>query len=411
MITAPKIPNLAPDTKPYKVFDGNGLYILVTPKGGKLWRYKYRFGGRLKSLALGVYPEVSLAKAREKRNAARLQLDNGIDPGEIKKAQKALTLEAKTADAQAVETFELIAREWHAKFKSSWTPGHAATIVRRLEQNVFPWMGNVPIKEIKAPELLSVLRRIESRGLNETTRRIKIITGQIFRYGVATGRCEQDPSASLKGALAPAIPKHLSSITDPKLLGPLLRAIDGYQGSFVVKCALQLQALFFCRPGELRHAEWKEIDFDNALWSLPASKMKMRQAHIVPLSRQAVDILKSLQPLTGQGRFVFPSHRSAARPMSENAVNAALRRMGIEKTEMCGHGFRATARTILDEVLQQRPEIIEHQLAHKVKDPNGRAYNRTAHLEDRKAMMELWATYLDGLKQGAQVLPFRQKTA
>ncbi len=411
MITAAKIAKIPSKDKPYKVADEHGLYLYITPSGGKLWRYGYRYGGKKKTLAIGVYPGISLADARDKRDAARIQLNNGFDPCEIKKAQKAL-LTARATAGQTAETFEAIAREWHEKWSHGKAKSTAETTMRRLEQKIFPWMGARPIAEIETPELLAVLRRIESQGILESTRRIKIICGQIFRYAVATGRAKQDPSSSIKkDVLKTPETRHMASITDPKQVGPLLRAIDGYKGSFVVKCALQLQALFFCRPGELRHAEWKEFDIDAGAWSIPAEKMKMKQPHIVPLSSQAVEILKSLQPLTGRGRWVFPSHRSAIRPMSENAVNAALRRMGIEKEEMCGHGFRAMARTILDEVLQQRYEFIEHQLAHAVRDANGRAYNRTAHLEDRKAMMQLWADYLDGLKAGAKVLPFRQKTA
>lgn len=273
---------------------------------------------------------------------------------------------------------------------------------------MFPWLGARPIGDIKAPELLAALRRVESRGALETAHRIRTIAGQVFRYAVATGRAERDPSADLRGALPPTSKKHHAAITDPQEVACLLRAIDGYQGGFVVKCALRLASLFFVRPGELRHAEWAEINFDAEQWNIPAERMKMKQSHIVPLSRQALDILRELQPLTGASRYVFPSGRSFARPMSNNAVNAALRRMGFEKDEMTGHGFRAIARTILDEVLQVRPDFIEHQLAHAVKDPNGRAYNRTAHLAERRKMMQLWSDYIDGLKAGARVLPFKR---
>ncbi len=247
-----------------------------------------------------------------------------------------------------------------------------------------------------------MLRRIESRGALETAHRVRTICGQVFRYAVATGRTERDPAADLKGALPPYKKSHGAALTDPKDVAPLLMAIDGYQGSFVVKCALQLAGMFFVRPGELRNAEWSEFDLDAGIWSIPAEKMKMKQPHIVPLSRQALEILKSLQMLTGRSRYVFPSNRSSQRPMSNNAILAALRRMGYEKDEMSGHGFRATARTILDEVLHVRPDFIEHQLAHAVRDPNGRAYNRTAHLEERKKMMQLWSDYLDGIKAGGQ---------
>ncbi|MBN2516779.1 MAG: site-specific integrase [Deltaproteobacteria bacterium] len=292
-------------------------------------------------------------------------------------------------------------------FLMSRSPSHSSKILSALRRDVFPWIGTQPIKELKAPELLAVLRRIETRGALDTAHRVRGIMGRIFRYAIATGRAERDPAADLRGALPQPNEKHHAAITDPKEVGPLLRAIDGYTGHFVVKCALRLAPMIFVRPGELRHAEWSEIDLDEAVWNIPGHKMKLKEPHLVPLSRQAVEILKELQPLTGSGRYVFPSARSSARLMSENAVLAALRRMGYSKDEMTGHGFRAMARTILDEVLQVRPDFIEHQLAHAVRDPNGRAYNRTAHLAERKKMMQLWADYLDGIKAGAKVLPFR----
>jgi len=278
----------------------------------------------------------------------------------------------------------------------------------RLERDLFPWIGKRPINQIKAPELLSVLRRVESRGALESAHRIRTIAGQVFRYAVATGRAERDPAADLKGALPQPQEKHHAAIIDPKEVGPFLRALDGYQGHFVVKCALKLAPIFFVRPGELRHAEWSEIDLDEAVWNIPAHKMKLKQAHLVPLCRQAVEILTSLKELTGASRYVFPSGRTFARPMSNNAVNAALRRMGYDKETMTGHGFRAMARTILDEILHVRPDYIEHQLAHAVRDPNGRAYNRTAHLEERRKMMQSWADYLDALRVGADIIPFKK---
>jgi integrase len=402
LLTAVEVKVAKQKEKPYKLTDGQGLYLQVTPSGGKLWRFKYRFDDKEKLLSFGSYPEISLAEAREKRDAARKQVANGNDPGQLRKAEKA-------ARAQIADTFEIVAREWHVKFAPRWTPVHANTIMRRLERDAFPWLGTRPIGEIKAPELLAVLRRVESRGALETAHRIKTICSQVFRYAVATGRAERDPAADLKGALPPATKTHLAALTDPKDVAALLRAIDGYQGSFVVKCALQLASMFFVRPGELRHAEWSEFDLDAGTWSIPAEKMKMKQPHIVPLSSQAVGVLTSLKPLTGRYRYVFPSNRSSLRPLSNNAILAALRRMGYSKEEMTGHGFRAMARTILDEVLKVRPEFIEHQLAHAVRDPNGRAYNRTAHLEERKKMMQLWSDYLDGLKAGAKILPFAKK--
>ena len=397
--------------KPYKLTDGGGLFLLVTPTGGKLWKLKYRFSDIEKKLSFGTYPAISLADARQRREDARKLLANGVDPTAIKKAQKA------AGEDIAANSFEVVAREWHETFKESWSPSHAHVTITRLERDVFPWMGKSPISEIEPPEILTVLRRIEARGAGETARRIKTVCGQVFRYAVATGRTKRDQTADLKGALKPVISKHMAALTDPKDVAPLLRAIDDYKGSFVVRCALQLAALSFVRPGELRAAEWTEINLDTAEWNIPIKRMKLPlkikqerkgQFHLVPLSNQATAILRDLQPLTGHSRYVFPGHRSPLRAMSDNAILSALRRMGFAKDEMTGHGFRAMARTILDEVLQVRPDFIEHQLAHAVKDPNGRAYNRTAHLAERKKMMQLWADYLDGLKQGAKVIPLRK---
>ncbi len=397
-----KVRNAKPKEKFYKLTDSDGLYLHVTEKGGKLWRFRYRFGGKEKLLALGSYPEISLLDARQRRDEARRQLANGIDPGAVRKAQKQSSI-------QETETFEVIAREWHERFKSTWSEGHATTIMDRMERDLFPWIGKRPIAEIKAPELLAAMRRVESRGALETAHRIRTIGGQVFRYAVATGRAERDPSGDLKGALPQPQERHRAAITEPTEVGKLLRAIDDYSGSFVVKCALKIAPLVFVRPGELRHMEWAELDFENAQWNIPAGKMKMKIPHLVPLSEQSIKILKELQGLTGASRYVFPSGRSFDRALSDNAILAALRRMGYEKDEMSGHGFRAMARTILDEVLQIRPEFIEHQLAHAVRDPNGRAYNRTAHLNERRKMMQTWADYLDGLKAGAKVLPFKMK--
>jgi len=402
-LTDVKVRNAKPKNKQYKLFDFDGLFLLVSHAGGKWWRFKYRFGGKEKLMSLGTYPEVSLSQARERRDAARKQVADGIDPSQARKALKA----AKTQDEN---TFEVVAREWHTKFNPSWTPGHSVTIKRRLEYNVFPFIGERPIIDIKAPELLMLLRRIESRGALETAHRIRAILSQIFRYAIAIGKSERDPAADLRGVLPPAKPKHLASMTDPKKVAGLLRAIDGYNGSFVTKCALRLAPLLFVRPSELRKAEWAEIDLDAAEWNLPAEKIKTRQPHLVPLARQTVEILRELHLLTGADRYVFPSARTSRRPMSNNAVLAALRRMGFEKDEMTGHGFRAMARTMLDEVLQVRPDFIEHQLAHAVRDPHGRAYNRTTFLPERRKMMQDWADYLDGLKAGAQVIPLNRRS-
>jgi integrase len=402
-LTDVEVKKAKPKEKDYKLTDGKGLYLLLTVSGGKLWRYDYRIEGKRKTLALGSYPAISLSKARDQHAKGCELVAIGIDPGKARKADNA----AKVAETK--NTFEAIAREWHTKNYSSWVPAHGDQILRRLEKDIFPMIGAHPIADLKAADILKALQPIEARKAIETAHRVKLSISQVFRYAVVTSRAERDPSADLKGALTSVKSEHYAALTEPKQVAGLLRAIDGYDGSFVVKCALRLAPLVFVRPGELRGAEWAEIDFETALWSLPAEKMKMRQAHIVPLSKQALEVLRELHPLTGNGRFLFPGGRSTARPLSNNAINAALRRMGYGTNEMTGHGFRAMARTILDEVLQIRPDFIEHQLAHTVKDPNGRAYNRTAHLEERKKMMNTWSNYLDGLKAGAKVIPFRKQ--
>ncbi len=393
-----------PTEKTQKLFDGGGLFLEITPAGGKRWRQKYRFAGKEKLLAHGTYPDVSLAEARERRDKARKLLANGIDPGEHRKAAKA------AGEQRTANSFEIVAREWFAKFSTNWAQSHAGKILGRLENDLFPWLGSRPIAEIKAPELLRCLRRIESRGALETAHRVLQNAGQVFRYAIATGRADRDPSADLRGALAPWKPQHYPAPTEPKAVGELLRAIDGYSGGNVVKAMLQLAPLVFVRPGELRQAEWAEIDLDAKEWNIPAYKMKMREPHLVPLSRQVVAILKELQPLTGNRAYVFPGGHHPRKPMSENALNAALRRMGYDKTTMTAHGFRAIARTLLDEELKFRPDYIEHQLAHAVKDPNGRAYNRTSHLAERRKMMQAWADYLDRRRADTgKVLEFARK--
>ncbi len=403
-LTDAQIRSARPKEKAYKLFDAGGLYLELSPSGGKWWRFKYRYEGREKRLSLGTYPDVPLAGrkdrarggfiegAREKRDAARQVLANGVDPSMQRKAIKAAKGEL------AANSFEAVAREWMDKFAAQLAPKSAERKRRLLEREVFPWIGAKPIASVTAPDVLSVLRRIEGRGAGETTKRARVYCGQIFRYAIATGRAERDHTQDLKDALAPRVVTHRAAITDPKKIGGLLRAIDAYEGYFVTKSALRLAPLTFVRPGELRQAEWVEIDFEKAAWTIPAERMKMRQSHLVPLSWQALEVLKELHPLTGRGKYLFPSPRSSQRPMSDNAVLSALRRMGFGKEEMSGHGFRAMARTILDEVLQVRPDYIEHQLAHAVRDPNGRAYNRTAHLDGRRKMMQNWADYLDKLR-------------
>ena len=411
------IRNTKPTDKTLRLTDGDGLYLLIKPNGAKWWRLDYSIGGKRKTLSVGVYPDTGLKEARSKADEARRLVATGTDPSDIRKANKAEQIKAQEADRRiaeglpAIDSFEEIGREWFTKFSIEWAPSHADKIIRRLERDIFPWIGRLPIASITAPELLSVLRRIESRGAIETAHRAHQNCGQIFRYAIATGRAERDPSPDLRGALPSVKQSHHAAITDPKAIGELLRAIDSYQGYFVTKCALRISPLVFVRPGELRKAEWTEINLDQAEWNIPAERMKMREPHLVPLSTQAVEILRELHALTGDSRYVFPGARTNGRPMSDNAILAALRRMGFAKDEMSGHGFRAMARTILDEVLQVRPDYIEHQLAHAVRDPNGRAYNRTAHLAERRKMMQLWADYLDTLKTGAEIIPITGKVA
>jgi integrase len=393
MLTDLKLKRAARRDKPYKISDQNGLFVLVSPNGSKLWRLAFRFDGKQQLLALGAYPEVSLREARDKRDDARRLLASGINPAFHRKLEKIQRV------TRAANSFESVALEWFAKFSPQWAHGHSSKIKRRLERDVFPWIGARPIAEITAPELLAVLRRIESRGAIETAHRAHQNCGQVFRYAVATDRAHRDPSADLRGAIPPAQSKHHPSIIDPKGIGELLRAIRGYRGSFVTACALRLAPLVFVRPTELRHAEWSEFDLDRAEWRIPAEKMKMRGPHIVPLSVQAVDILRELHPLTGNGNYVFPGERSRKRPMSENTVNAALRRLGYGKDEMTGHGFRSMASTLLNEHGWHR-DAIERQLAHAERDDIRAAYNYAEHLKERRRMMQAWADYLDKLEAG-----------
>lgn len=403
-LTDTAIRKAKPSDKAQRLFDAGGLYLEVAPAGGKWWRLKYRVGGKEKRLSLGTYPDTSLADARAKRDEARKQLAAGIDPAEHRKATKA------AGEERAANSFEVVAREWLAK--RDWVTAYAVKVTAWLENDVFPWIGKRPVAELTAPEFLKVARRIEDRGAIESAHRIMQNCGQVMRYAIATGRTHRNPVADLKGALPPAPERHHAAITDTRAIGGLLRALDGYTGGFVTRCALRLAPLVFVRPGELRHAEWAEIDLDAAEWNIPGEKMKMGVSHLVPLSKQAVAILRELHPLTGGGRYVFPGGRSPKRPMSDNAINAALRRMGFDKDTMTGHGFRAMARTTLDETLHFRPDYIEHQLAHAVRDPNGRAYNRTAHLAERRKMMQAWADYLDNLKADTgTVLTFEPKAS
>jgi integrase len=376
------------------------MYLLVKPEGGKLWRLDYRRPGTKKrnTLSLGAFPDVSLRKARERRDEARRLLADRIDPGDKRKSEQ----------AAGAKTFEAIGREWFAKHSPHWAPGHSSKIIRRLELDVFPWIGGKPIASITAPEVLAILRRVESRGAVETAYRAKTNIGQVMRYAIATGRANLDPTPSLRGALAPSPERHHATITDPDRIGELLRAIDAYAGDYTTRAALLLAPLVFVRPGELRHAEWTEMDLDAGEWRIPADKMKMRAPHIVPLASQAVAILRDLQPLTGSGRYVFPGARSRTRVMSENTVNAALRRMGFEKGTMTGHGFRSMASTLLNEQGWHR-DAIERQLAHAERDAVRAAYNYAEHLPERRKMMQAWADYLDGLRAApSKIVLFRK---
>ncbi len=412
-LTDLQVQRAKPTDKEYKLSDGGGLYLLVTPTGGKLWRFKYRFGGKEKLLTFKTYPEIPLTKARHCRDDARKLLANGIDPGTQvgTKAEKlkadAAKLELEQQTEIAAITFEKVAREWHASRISDWSETHADRLMRQLVRDVFPEIGNKHITEVKFTDIVALLRKVSIRTL-ETAHRLKIAFHGTFRYAMMHGYITQNPATDFREVLPTVKPKHMAAPTDPKKVAELMRAIDSFSGSFIVKCAMQLAPLLFCRPGELRHAEWSEIDFDRALWSIPAEKMKLKKPHLVPLSTQALSIFKALQPLTGAGKYCFPCHRSPLRSMSENSVNAGLRRLGFEKDEVTGHGFRAMARTMLHEILRFEPDVIEAQLAHAVPDRLGNAYNRTKFIEKRTTMMQTWADYLDGLKAGARVIPLKK---
>jgi len=391
-LTVKVIDKAKPQDKPYKLTDGRGLYLQVMPNGSKYWRLAYRYLNKQKTLALGVYPNLSLSEARKAREDAKSQLANDIDPSAHKKAKRAAKLEA------ASNSFELVARLWFEKHMFDKSDSHKKRTLRTLEKDIFPHLGRRPIGEIERNDLLSVLEKIQGRGAIETARRANQTCGQIFRYAMVKKLAKHDISSKLHEMLKKPVETHYPAITSPPKVAELLRAIDSFNGTPVVTAALKLSPLLFCRPGELRHMEWDEINWTEKRWEIPGKKMKSRSDHIVPLSKQAQIILEEIHLTTGLGKYAFPSARGASRPLSENGVRTALRTMGYDNQSMTPHGFRAMARTILDEVLNTRVEVIEAQMAHTVKDANGRAYNRTTFLQQRTEMMQTWADYLDGLK-------------
>ena len=395
MLTDKALKALKPRERPYKRADEKGLLVIVRPDGAVWWRLKYRYGNKEKSLSLGTYPDVSLKRAREKRDEARQLLDRGVDP----------SVERRAAKSAHVDSFEILAREWLAlqRRKLAATTHEKATWM--LETFVFPSIGSRPIGEIEPPDLLRLLRRIEARGRRETAHRTRQRVSQVFRFAVASGRCDRDPATDLKGALEPITRNSFAAITDPMKVGELLRAIDGYQGQPAVIAALKLAPLVFVRPGELRAAEWSEININTAEWRVPAERTKMRKEHTVPLATQSVALLEELKPVTGGGRLVFPSLRSKDRPLSENTLNAALRNLGYDGSTHVAHGFRVTASTLLHE-LGYAPEVIETQLAH-VRPGVAGVYNRSHLLPQRRKMMQAWADHLDMLHAGAKVTAIR----
>lgn len=392
-----------PAEKPYRLTDGQGLHLEVSPAGSKLWRFRFRYGGKENLLSLGKYPDVSLKEARARRDECRKMLAHGIDPASTRRAEKVRAL------TQSEDAFEAVAREWFKRHLASKAPGHRDKIIRRLERDVFPYLGSRPVAEIAAPEILAVVRRIEARGTLETAHRALQNIGQVVRYAIATGRATADPTPALRGALPPVKPRHMAApADDPAKVGEILRACDAFKGGPVVAAALRLLPLIFVRPGELRIMRWADVDLDAAEWRYKTSKTNTE--HLVPLSRQALEILHGLHPLTSHlpGGWVFPGGRTPLRPLSDAAINAAYRRLGIDtREELTGHGWRAVARTILHERLGYQAEVIEHQLAHAVPDALGRAYNRTRFLKERRAMMQDWADYLDKLKAGAVGLSYK----
>jgi integrase len=402
-LTDTTIRNAKPADKPYKLYDGGGLYIEITPSGGKLWRLKYRYAGKEKLQALGKYPAVSLSEARSRREEGKTLLADNVDPGEVKRIEK------QRREVQAADTFEAVARDWFDRHLSKKAESTKAKVISRMERFALPYIGNRPISEITAPDILLLVRRVETNSSLDTAHRVQQEIGQIIRYAIQTGRAVSDPTPALRGALPPVKQTHFAAPTEePAKVGELLRVMEAFTGSPQVAAAIKLLPMLFCRPGELRMMKWADVDLDAAEWRYTATKTNT--AHLVPLTRQAVLILKDLQPLTGHlpGGYVFTGGRSSMRPMSDAAINAGYRRLGIDtRNELTGHGWRAVARTMLHERLGYEPEVIERQLAHAVKDVNGTAYNRTRFIAERRTMMQAWADYLDKLKKGAEVIPFR----
>jgi integrase len=397
-LTAKAIDAAKPQKKPYKLTDGQGLYLLVMPAGGRLWRMNYRFDGRQKTLSFGNYPDVSLAKARERRMAARQTLADGVDPIELRKAR------IREAKAKSEETFKAIADEWFDRLELQGRAPKTLQKMRWLLDLSYPLIGNRPIADLTARELLEVLRTVEVRGRYETANRLRSTFGTIFRYAIVTGRAQRDVAHDLRGALINPKAEHRAAILDPGKLGGLLRAIEAHEGQPSVRTALRMLPHVFARPGELRMAEWREFDFNDAVWTIPAEKTKMHRVHKVPLSSQVLEMLSELRLLTGDGLYLFPSIRSAERPITDNTLNAALRRLGYDKTEVTAHGFRATASTLLNEMGKWHPDAIERQLGHVESNDVRRAYARGSHWDERVKMMRHWSNYLDGLRMGGKVL-------
>lgn len=402
-LTDTAIRKAKPGIKPLKLRDGGGLYLLLRPDGARWWRYDYRrpVTGKRNTLSFGVYPAAGLADARERHIEARKLLAAGVDPGEARKAGKAVSAD------RAANSFAAVADELFAKRAARLVPRSAARERRMLDRDLIAYIGSRPVADVTAPDLLAALRRVEGRGTVETAHRVRALAAMVFRFAIATGRAERNPAADLAGALATPERSHFASITEPAELPPLLDALHGYRGTPVVAAALKLAPLAFVRPGELRTMRWADVDLDAAEWRYTTGKTGTH--HIVPLALQAVAILRDLHLLTGRGEYVFPGARSPRRPMSDGAINAALNYMGFGGDVITGHGFRAMARTILDEVMGYAPHLIEHQLAHAVRDPLGRAYNRTAHLPERRKMMQAWADYLDALRTGANVVAIKAR--